>query len=199
MMLDEDDASARLQFYERLAEVELFVLLEGESDGDTLDPDLLEIDGSRYVAVFDREERLTEFTARVAPFAAMSGRLVAAMLTGQGVGIVLNPGVAPSFYLIPPAAVEWLAEMVAASPEETSQDQVRPRTVAPPRGVPEALLKSLDAKLARAAGLAGSACLAQVTYSDGRRVDMLALIDAQPGAEGALARAVNEALIFSGL
>ncbi|MDX5350173.1 MAG: SseB family protein, partial [Paracoccaceae bacterium] len=56
-----------------------------------------------------------------------------------------------------------------------------------------------DAKLARAGGLAAAAVLAGVVYSDGRRGHLLAFLDAAPGAEGALARAMQEALVFSGV
>ena len=41
--------------------------------------------------------------------------------------------------------------------------------------------------------------MAGVAYRGGRRGHMLAFLDAAPGAEAALARAVSEALVFSGL
>ena len=49
------------------------------------------------------------------------------------------------------------------------------------------------------AGLAHAAYLAGVTYEGGARSHVLAFLDPVPGAEGDLARAVNEALVFSGL
>lgn len=68
-----------------------------------------------------------------------------------------------------------------------------------PAGLPEDLITSLDRKLATAAGLADLAYLVGVTYADGRRGHLLAFVDPVPGAEPALARAVHEALIFSGI
>ena len=65
--------------------------------------------------------------------------------------------------------------------------------------VPEAVIAALDAKLARAGGLAAAALLAGVVYEGGRRGHLLALLDAADGAEPALARAMNEALVFSGI
>jgi hypothetical protein len=41
----EDDA-ARLRFYERLADSELFMLLEGEPVADQIEPSLFEIEGA---------------------------------------------------------------------------------------------------------------------------------------------------------
>jgi hypothetical protein len=92
--------------------------------------------------------------------------------------------------------VDWLAAMVATRPAETTDT---PQTLDAPRGLPEQLLTALDAKLATARGLATRAWLCAVTWSGGGRGHLLAFIDAIPGSEPALARAVGEALAFSGL
>jgi hypothetical protein len=63
-----------------------------------------------------------------------------------------------------------------------------------PKGLPQVLVAGLDAKLARAGGLAAAALLVGVTYQGGRRGHMLAFVDAVPEAEAALARAAGEAL-----
>jgi hypothetical protein len=147
------------------------------------------------VLVFDREERLAEFSGGIAPYAALPGRVVAAMLKGQGIGLGVNLGVAASEMLLPPEAMDWLAETLDGGPEEA---EALPQRFHAPK-VPEGLLKGLDAKLARAGGLAASAILCGVTYQDGRRGHMLAFVDAAPGSETALARAVREALVFSGI
>jgi len=191
-----DDDAARLGFYARLAEAELFVLLEREAEGASISPRVFPVEGARYVLVFDREERLAEFVGAVAPFAALSGRRLAKMLAGHALGLGLNLGVAPSSILIPPTAVDWLAETVSHGPEA---HVARPHEFLPPAGLPEALLSALDAKLAQAAGLAKSACLAEVHYEGGGRGHMLAFIDALPEAESALTQAVGEALTFSGI
>ena len=113
----EDDA-ARLRFYARLAEAELFVLLEREAEGEVLSPRLFDLADGPVVLVFDREERLAAFTGAPAPYAALPGRVVARMLGGQGIGLGLNLEVAPSALLLPPAAVDWLAGMLGQVPEE---------------------------------------------------------------------------------
>ena len=42
MVADEADDLARLRFYERLAESELFMLLEDEAEGDQISPAMFE-------------------------------------------------------------------------------------------------------------------------------------------------------------
>lgn len=189
----EDDA-ARLTFHERLADGELFLLLEAEPDGDIIKPRLFELEDGPVVLAFDREDRLADFTGVPAPYVALPGRVVARHLAGQGVGIGLNLGVAPSSYLLSAAAVDWLAQMLDHAPKTA---EARPSRFLAPRAVPERLLQGLDAKLARAGGLAAAALLAAVDYADGRRGHILAFVDARPGAEQALAHAVAEALTFS--
>ncbi|MDR9394672.1 MAG: SseB family protein [Roseovarius sp.] len=192
----ETDTAARLAFYDVLSASELFVLLADEGDGDSVTPEIFETGGQRYVLAFDREARLTAFTGRASPYAALSGRAVAGMLAGEGLGLALNPGVAPSAFVMPPDAVAWLAETVARAPGEI---EARARSFHAPTDLPETLLTTLDARLAAAAGLARTACLVAVAYDDGTQGHMLAFVAAQPGAEGALARLVGEAVAFSGM
>lgn len=190
----EDDA-ARMRFYERLADAELFLLLTREPEGDEISPQIFPVDGRDFVLVFDREERLAEFSAGVAALAVLSGRSLAAMLAGQDIGMAVNLG-APSSILIPGEAVAWLSETLGNSPEEVEE---LPERFAPPAVLPEAVVTSLDTKLAMAGGLARMAYLCAVTYRGGRESHMLAIIDPVPGAEQALARAAGEALTFSGV
>ncbi|MXQ09536.1 SseB family protein [Alphaproteobacteria bacterium GH1-50] len=192
----EDSDAARLRFYDRLAESELFLLLDGEAQGDTVDPRVFDTEDGRFVLAFDREHRLTDFTGDIAPYAALSGRALAGLLAAEGLGLGLNLGVAPSSILIPPDAMAWLATTLADGPGEV---EARPVEVAPPGGVPEALVLSLDTKLATAQGLARFAYLATARYEDGAEGHILAFIDPVPGAEPALSRAAHEALIFSGV
>ena len=196
MQADPGDDTLRLAFFERLADDELFLLLKGEADGDAVEPRVFETGEGTFVLVFDCEERLAEFAGGPAPYAAVSGRSLTDMLKGQNLGIGLNLGTAPSEMLIPFTAVEWLNATLAQRPSETEGS---PEELHAPAGLPENLITALDTKLASAAGLAKLAYLAGVTWKGGRRGHLLALIDSLPGAEPMLARAVGEALIFSGL
>lgn len=192
---DPENETLRLRFFERLADGELVLLLEREAVGAQLEPKVFELEEGPVVLVFDREERLASFSGGIAPYAALPGRVIAQLLKGQGIGLGVNLGVAPSSMLLPPEALDWLAETLEEGPQEL---EAQLREFVPPL-VPEAVLTALDAKLARAGGLATAAVLAGVVYRDGRRGHLLAFLDAAPGAEPALARAMQEALVFSGI
>ena len=192
---DPESETLRLRFFERLADGEMVLLLEREAVGETLEPRIFDLEEGPFVLVFDREERLAAFTGGIAPYAALPGRVIAGMLKGQGIGLGVNLGVAPSSMLLPAEAMDWLAVTLQEGPEEV---EALPEEFVVPR-VPEVLVSALDAKLARAEGLAVAALLAGVVYRDGRRGHMLAFLDAVEGAEGALARAMGEALVFSGI
>lgn len=190
-----EDDTARLRYYDRLAVSELFLMLTAEAEGEAISPELFDLGDARFVLAFDREERLAAFAGRVVPYAALSGRALATMLAGQGIGLALNLEVAPSQTLLPPEALGWLVETLGTGPMEA---EARPVELRAPR-VPEVLVAALDARLATAAGLARQAWLAEVRYDDGTRGHLLALTGAVPGAERALAGTINEALVFSGL
>ncbi len=192
----EDSDAKRLAFFERVADSELFLLLQSEAEGDQLSPEVFDLGEAQYVLVFDREDRLSSFAGRIVPYAALSGRVIAQMLAGQGVGLGINLDVAPSATLLPAEAVAWLAETLAHTPDEV---EARPVEVTPPAGLPDTLITALDTKLATAVGLAPMAYLVGVTYEGGVTSHMLAFIGAAPGAEDALAKAVSEALTFSGI
>ena len=61
----ESDA-ARLGFYERLADSELFLMLAEDPSvsDDQVTPEIFELNDASYVLVFDREERMAAFSGR---------------------------------------------------------------------------------------------------------------------------------------
>jgi hypothetical protein len=191
-----DRDATRLAFYARLADGELFVLLAREAVGGLIEPRIFPLEGGPVVLAFDTAARLAGFSGGVAPYAAMPGRVLAAQMKGQGIGLGVNLGVAPSSMLLPPEALDWLAMALDTAPQEV---EARPVLFHAPTGLPEALITALDAALARAGGVASAALLAGVTYEGGRRGHMLAYLDPAAGAEAALAQAASEALIFSGI
>ncbi len=205
MEADPSDDAARLRFYQRLADAELFLLLRHEPSGEVLDPEVLEVNNEdtanidRFALVFDSEDRLGSFAAQykgdAMPYAALPGRVIAAMLAGQGVGLALNLDVAPSSILIPAAAMSWLSDTLSHEPAPGEGTLIG---IAPPTGLPDALITGLEEKLISATGLASHAVFVKGRYADQREGWLLAFIDAMPGAEAALARATQEALIFSG-
>jgi len=196
MQAAEDSPEARLRFFDRLASTELFVMLAKDAEGEVVEPEICDLGDARFVLGFDLEERLVRFAGRPVPFVALSGRALSGLLAGQGIGLALNLDSGTSEYLLPAEAMSWLANTLAEGPK---QQEARPERLTAPKGVPEVLLTALDAKLAQAQGLARCAWLTSVVYDDGAQGHLLGVAGIVPGAEHALAGAINEALVFSGL
>ena len=194
-MEDGDDA-ARLRFYATLADTEVFLLLAGDPDDDRVVPETFAIEGAEYALIFDSEDRLSDFTKRAAPYTGLPARALIGMIAGQGVGLALNPEVAPPAMLIDADAVAWLAETLQHAPEA---GEARLVGVSAPKGLPDAVLSALDRKLTKMPGLARRVYLAAAEYADGGRGHVLAFVDADQTAEAALAHAAGEALTFSGV
>lgn len=188
------DEAARLAFFATLADSEVMLLLTGEAEGDRIEPELIEAEGARFVLVFDSEERLADFTGAAAPFAALSGRVLAGMLSGEGLGLALNPGAEVGAVLLGVEELGWLAETLIPAPDESS---AVPQGLHPPK-LPQDVMAAIDARLARAAGLAHAAWLAEVTWGDDSTGHLLAITGAPEAAQPALARAISEAVLFSG-
>jgi hypothetical protein len=190
-----DDPLPRLRFYEALAEADLTLWLAAEPPpGADPVPALFDTADGRFALVFDSDERLASFAEGPAAYAALPGRALVQMLAGQGVGLGLNLGVAPSSFLMPADSVDWLAQALAPSPVPAT---ARPESLGPP-SLPETVIAALDRKLGRSAGLAVSALLSGADWGGGRKGHVLAVIGARPGAEEPLAQAISEALTFSG-
>lgn len=196
MMAAPEDDGARLRFYERLADCELFMMLTKEANGGNISPEMFDLTDGTFVLLFDREERLAQFADRPVPYVALSGRVVVQMLAGQDIGLGVNLDVAPSSIMIPAEAVSWLHQTLENIPEQV---EAAIAEVLPPTGLPEVLLTALDAKLATAVGLAASAYLVGVRYAGGGQGHLLGFVDANEAAQSALAKAASEALIFSGI
>lgn len=190
--------AARMAFFERFSDSELFLALKAEPDpgAETAAPIIFETEGARFVLVFDRALRLSEFAGEGASYLALSGRALVQMLAGQGIGVALNPGSDSAAQLVTGEEISWLCEQLATAPVES---EARLMQIAPPPDLPEHLIAALDRKLATASGRARAAWLCEAQYDSGARAALLIFVDPAPGAEGALARAVQDALTFAGL
>ncbi len=190
-----EDVAARLRFHERLLDAELFVPLEADAQPDRLDPQIIDVEDGRFVLAFDRDARLAAVLDAPAPYAALSGRSLAALLAGRGVGIALNPGVAPSETALDPETVDWLAGMAARGEVAT----LRLRAIGAPRGADRALIAALDAKLATMVDRIDGAWLARIGFEDGSDRMGLGLAGVPEAAQPAIAAAIAEAVRFCGL
>ena len=196
MTASPDDDAARLHYYRALSDAVLFLWLQAEPLGDTLVPRVFDLAEGPVVLACDTEERLAGIAGAPVPYAALPGRVVAQSLAGQGVALGINLGVDEVAFLVPATALQWLADTLGHGPVEAA---ARPEGFAAPVGLPPVLLSGLQATLSAMAGLATGALLAAVGYAGGRRGHLLAFLDASLTAEAALARAVAEALTFSGI
>lgn len=185
------EAAAR-RFHARLAEAELILLLEEEPAGDNLKPRVFSLEEGPVVLAFDTEERLAEFAGAIVPYAALPGRVLVAMLAGQGLGLGLNLGVAPSSHLLEHEAMVWLAEGLAA---EVAAAQGRPQGFLPPDRLPSALISELERRLR---GRAAAAALAAADWDDGSTGLLLVLVGVPEAAEAALAQSCAEAAALLG-
>lgn len=190
------DETARARFHERVLDAELWLLLETEPESDDrLSPAIFEVAEGRFVLAFDADERLAAFLDAPAPFAALTGRRLVAMIAGHGLGIGLNLGAAPSATLLPAETVGWLAAMAEAVPDTVEET---PRRIGAPRGAGAELIAALDGKLAAMAGVIGAAHLVTADYADGRSTPLLLLAGVPEAARAGVAAAIAETARLSG-
>lgn len=189
-------ADAEALFYRGLLDAVLFVLLESEARDETLVPRVFQLEDGPVILAFDSEERLASLDAGPVPYAALPGRVIVAQMAGQGLGLGLNLGTgAGSEMLLPPDALDWLAQHLGQSPHRVT---ALPEQFHAAR-LPQQLSAMLALGFAGALGLADRALLVAVRYGDGRHGHLLAIVDAKPGSEPALTHSVAESLAFSGL
>jgi hypothetical protein len=127
------------------------------------------------------------------PYAALPGRVVAAQLAGQELALGLNLGTGAGCETVLAAgSIDWLAQMLTQEEPEERQAQIA-RLAAPllPEGLGQALRALLPVQ--------SQGALAQVEYQDGGWGHVLALSGLSPEDAPRMARAVTEALAFSGL
>ncbi|MCB1390904.1 MAG: SseB family protein [Rhodobacteraceae bacterium] len=195
-----EEMAARLAFHAELSRTEVFVLLTSEATGGTLSPRVFDVSDVRAVLAFDSELRLAEFAGEAAAYAALPGRVLVAMLAGsaEGLSLLVNPD-APHAALLPPEALGWLADTLAAPPPD--EGQAVPEAFGPP-ALPAALcvplVAALERRLSGTPGLT-RAVLAAVQWQGGARGHVLALAGPPDAARAPVARAVAEALALSGL
>ncbi|MDO5632274.1 MAG: hypothetical protein Q4G22_10595 [Paracoccus sp. (in: a-proteobacteria)] len=181
------DAPARARILSRLADTELSVALTVEPAGDTVDLRIFDLPGARVALAADEESRLAGFLGGPVAYAALPGRVLAAMLRAEGVGLLINPG-APSEMLLDAQTLGWLETALASAPvadeSRLAAGPPRPDTVA-------ALAGPLAERLADLRGLIAGAALAGA--GDGH---VLLIAGAEPARQPAIAKALSETLAF---
>ena len=195
MQENEESESLRLQFYSCFADTEMFLVLENEPQEDRVDPKTVIYEGQKYVHAYDSEERLAQAAGRVCPYLGLSGRTLAQMLAGSGVGVALNLDVAVSSLLLPNDRMVWLSDTLEQEPEKGEEKLFALYPMAPVR---KHVFETFLFKLAASADLARGFWLCEAEYGNGLRKRILAVIGAKNEHHGPLAKAVQEAVLFSG-
>ena len=190
-----EDAGLRMAFYGQVLAAELHVVLEAEPEAEAVRPLVLETEAGRLVLAFDLPERMAAFLDAPRDYIALSGRSLVAMLAGQGLGIALNPDVAPSASVIPPEAVDWLAGTAAGTEARSGRVTAFRR----PAGVPAALVTALEGRIGAYGGRLEAAYLAGAEHEDGGEGLVLAFAGVPEAAEARVAAAIDEAVRFSGV
>ncbi len=182
-----------LAFWRAFADAELFLVLEREAVGDVLEPRVFDLSMGRMLLAFDSEERLATISDAAVPYAALPGRVIAGQLAGQELALGLNLGTGAGCETVLAAgSLDWLVQMLTQEEPQERQAQIA-RLAAPllPDGLRAALVGLVPGQ--------GLGALAQVEYQDGGWGHVLALAGLSSGDEARMARAVTEALAFSGL
>ncbi len=188
-----DDRALRLRFFSDLAATEIFLLLQNDARDQAVEPEIVAAGGEKYVLVFDSESRLVDFTSDVAAHVSMSGRGLVEMLAEADIGMGFNLGSAGIETLIDRQTVRWLHENLGRTGDHV---MARATGFFPPGDLPHALLRTLEQRLAAAAGLADMAYLATATYADQSRQNLLAVVNVRNGAEAAFRQVVADLVRF---
>ena len=190
-----ENQPTRLRFFNAFLDSELCLLLSKEAGEETISPIVAYCRGIEHVLVFTCENSLVEYSKKVAPYAALSGRVIVDMLARANLGLAFNFAMPSSELILTAGDIKWLNEIVAESPYI---HEARPTLFFPLGTEGEKLASILTEKLLPAANLAASFWLVGVQYDDQSQGVLLIILDARPGAEAPLAKAAIEAVAFSG-
>lgn len=189
---DADDRQ-RARMLSRLADTELSVALEREPLHDQVELRIFALEGARVALACDAEDRLADFFGHSVAYAALPGRVLAALLKADGAGLLVNPG-HPSEMMLDAAMLDWLTGALEAAPEEA---QARLRLTAPDAGVAADLSDPLAERLADLRGLvAGAALVGVAGQGDLGGGHLLVIAGAPVDRQPAIAKALAEALAF---
>jgi hypothetical protein len=150
-----------LRFYEGFAAQTLIVPV----DDTTARPRTLTLETGDVALAFDTEGRFTAFITTPTEFITLTGAGLACALEPLGVGVALNPGVAPGETVLGAEALAWIAQHAGA--DVAVEDVPGGVSVGPPVKPEAALLEALGIRLAEMAGHVAEAWLLGVAAPDG--------------------------------
>lgn len=143
-----------LRFYEGFAAQRLIVPVDESGEEATAKPKTLALETGEVALAFDTEARFAAFISAFimgpTEFVTLTGADLAQALAPLGLGVALNPGVAPGETVIDRQALAWIAEHNGA---EVAVEEMPGGTLVQPPADPEApLLEALATRLAEMNG-----------------------------------------------
>lgn len=184
----------RARILSRLADSELFSALTEEPADDRAELQIFRLPEGPVALACDAEDRLAGFVGGPVAYVALPGRVLAAALSAEGHGLLVNPG-HPSQMLLGADLLAWLVSALGAEPRLAPDEA--PQTVLPPQPeVVAALAEPLATRLGDMIGLLESVSLIQADWVGGRRNHVLVLKGAAEERRPALAKALAEFLAF---
>jgi hypothetical protein len=189
------DGSDRLALLGEVLAGEIVILLAEEPGEARLRPQVFETSDGALALGFLDEGDLGDFVGAPAPYAALPGRVLVAMLADQGLGLALDPG-GPAPQVLGAGELRWMVTAMAAPVVRPGQGRAL-AFAAPDLAPGHPLVPALTRRLDGVPGL-GRAVLAQVTWETGARGLALVIAGLPEAAQAPLARAVAEGLAFSG-
>jgi hypothetical protein len=154
-----------LRFYEGFAVQPLIIPVDDTGGDPTAKPMILSLETGDVALAFDTEARFASFIATPTEFVTLTGADLARALGPLGVGVAVNPGVAPGETVLDPQALAWVAEHSGA--EVAVEEMPGGTRVGPPVNPEAALLEALGIRLAEMAGHIAEAWLLGTAAPEG--------------------------------
>lgn len=146
-----DDAAIQ-DFYQVFVNEVFYLLLEGEEDcmshePDNIRPYFVSLEEEKTALIFDTEERMAQFIDKPSHFVTLTGQALVEMFVHHNVQLGLNLGVAPSSLIIHSDILKTLWQDLMSSTDIVDQSDINDITVSPPMLASEVLVKSLHMHL----------------------------------------------------
>jgi hypothetical protein len=187
------DDAAMARFYALLVETPLMVPVHPVAEDSPISPQVFDLSTGPVALAFDADERMTAFFEGPVEYVALTGRSLVEALAGQGLGLALNLGEAPSATLLDAETIRWVAAEMGG--EVDAMDLGGALTLSPPGNAPHSLLAALAERVAQMPGLVQEAWLVTLTPETAEARLALLLLPgtaarrAVPGVVTALSRA----------
>ncbi|WP_134681381.1 SseB family protein [Paracoccus ravus] len=190
----EADAPRRARILSRLADTELFAALIEEPADDRAELRIFPLAEGPVALACDSEDRLAGFIGEAVAYVALPGRVLAAALTKEKRGLLINPG-APSQMLLDPGLLGWLVTALDAQPK-LAPDEAPRQVRAPLPEVVETLAEPLAVRLGDMVDLVSSAALLRTDWAADGAGHAIILKGVAENRRPAIAKAIAELLAF---